>query len=206
MKKHQHIHTFRDGDTPVTVAQNAPDSFRVTYGAQIRSGLPYVAAAHEFGECVFHSLACAGRLDKRSKQQAEIEGEPELYIPTPNDETEPTQAPEGRRPPAATVFEWLANNLGESALAPLTGTDSKAIAAFVQLVELYSYSSRPDTLGAMTLTVQNMQRKTWYLAFHAIAHVMDWSHRAQIWTAAGLPEMHNIPVCKYSPEAREVTK
>ncbi len=37
--------------------------FRVTYGMQVRDGLTYVEACREFGECVFHALACAERLD-----------------------------------------------------------------------------------------------------------------------------------------------
>lgn len=37
--------------------------FRVQYGQQIRSGLTYTQAAHEFGECVLHAAACAGFTD-----------------------------------------------------------------------------------------------------------------------------------------------
>ena len=48
---------------PVSVEQHANHKFRVTYGQSVRDNLTYVAAAHEFGECVFHGLACDGKLD-----------------------------------------------------------------------------------------------------------------------------------------------
>jgi hypothetical protein len=53
---------------PVRVEQFANKRFRVTYGQQVSgatagAGLGYTAAAHEFGESVFHALACAGLLD-----------------------------------------------------------------------------------------------------------------------------------------------
>lgn len=57
------VHTFADGDHPVTLEQRADGRFRVTYGMQSKDGLEYVVAAHEFGECVFHSLACANKLE-----------------------------------------------------------------------------------------------------------------------------------------------
>lgn len=37
--------------------------FRITYGAQVRDDLSYVEAAHEYGECLFHALACDGVLN-----------------------------------------------------------------------------------------------------------------------------------------------
>lgn len=47
----------------IKVEQTAPDRFTVTYFRQVKRGLNYAQAAHEFGECVFHALACAGKLD-----------------------------------------------------------------------------------------------------------------------------------------------
>jgi hypothetical protein len=63
---HQTVTTFTDGDIPVLLEQDEKNGqrFRVTYGAQVRSGLSYAQAAKEYGECVFHSLACAGKLDQ----------------------------------------------------------------------------------------------------------------------------------------------
>ena len=48
---------------PIKLEQSGPENFAVTYGQQIHAGLTYAEAAHEFGECVFHALACDGRLD-----------------------------------------------------------------------------------------------------------------------------------------------
>lgn len=50
---------------PVTVEQNARGLFRVTYGQQVKDGLTYSEAAREFGKCVFHALACDGKLDEK---------------------------------------------------------------------------------------------------------------------------------------------
>jgi hypothetical protein len=36
--------------------------FRVSYGAQVRDNLTYIEAAKEYGLCVFHALACEGKL------------------------------------------------------------------------------------------------------------------------------------------------
>lgn len=41
--------------------------FRITYGLQVKDGLTYADAAREFGECVFHALACEGRLGNQGK-------------------------------------------------------------------------------------------------------------------------------------------
>ena len=57
------VHTFNDGDVPVSLFQNSVNSFKVIYGAQIKSGLSYAEAAKEYGECVFHSLSCADLID-----------------------------------------------------------------------------------------------------------------------------------------------
>lgn len=64
------IHLFDHGPgaaSGVKVEQTGVDRFTVTYGLQIRRGLNYTQAAHEFGECVFHALACDGLLDNRER-------------------------------------------------------------------------------------------------------------------------------------------
>lgn len=51
-------------DTPVQIWQsNRTRLFTVYCGAHIKRGLTYGEASKEFGECVFHSLACKGTLD-----------------------------------------------------------------------------------------------------------------------------------------------
>lgn len=59
----QLVHEFKDGDYPVKLEQRANGKFKITYGAAVYDDLDYAAAAKEYGECVFHSLTCAGKLD-----------------------------------------------------------------------------------------------------------------------------------------------
>jgi hypothetical protein len=70
MKKTECIHLFA-GEAPrrvgVKVEQTGIDKFTVTYGLWVKKGLNYGAAAKEFGECVFHHLACNSLLDNREK-------------------------------------------------------------------------------------------------------------------------------------------
>lgn len=48
---------------PLQIEQRANGLFRVTYGKHVRDGLTYAEAAHEYGECILHHLACEGLLD-----------------------------------------------------------------------------------------------------------------------------------------------
>jgi hypothetical protein len=57
------IHEFTDGDYPVKLEQHSNGRFKVTYGAEIHDNLVYEDAAREYGYCVFHSLACAGKIE-----------------------------------------------------------------------------------------------------------------------------------------------
>jgi hypothetical protein len=43
-----------------------------------------------------------------------------------------------------------------------------------------------------------MQPKCWHLAYHAIAHPLDWEDRAKIWLAAGFTEFHSSK-CSFEP-------
>jgi hypothetical protein len=106
------------------------------------------------------------------------------------------------KPVAVTIFAWLRDNLGARALAPLTSTDAYALRAAVQVVELYAYTREPSLLGAFRACVEQMQPGTRYFAFHAVAHVMDWSDRWTIWRAAGLEIPARIPCCKFGPQPR----
>jgi hypothetical protein len=68
VKKTTCIHLFNAGTgaaAGVKVEQTGIDRFTVTYGLQVKKGLIYVQAAHEFGEYVFHALACNSQLDNR---------------------------------------------------------------------------------------------------------------------------------------------
>lgn len=91
---------------------------------------------------------------------------------------------------------WLTANLGKGALAPLTGTDARALDAAVHIVELYSYDRSPRVAQAFGLVVNRMQEKTRYLAFHSIAKVMEWDTRFELWTLANLPALPDgTPEC-----------
>jgi hypothetical protein len=54
--------TWNGGDYPVDLLQSSREGFAVRYGKHLRTGMDYGQAAAEFGECVMHSLACAGCL------------------------------------------------------------------------------------------------------------------------------------------------
>ena len=56
------IATFTDGDTPVTWSRKRK-RHTVHYGKQVTHCTDSLQACHEFGECVRHSLECAGKLD-----------------------------------------------------------------------------------------------------------------------------------------------
>jgi hypothetical protein len=67
------IHLFDRGPgaaSGVKVIQTGIDRFTVQYGLQVKKGLNYGQAAREFGECVFHALACDGLLDNRERGEA----------------------------------------------------------------------------------------------------------------------------------------
>lgn len=108
-----------------------------------------------------------------------------------------------QKPKAETIFPWLRANLGKKCLAPLTGTDSRALQAAVQIIEHYAYDSDPTVLAAFRLVVLRMQPKCYVFAFHAIAHVMDWSDRERIWLSSHLPsEIRHFQRCAYEPGSR----
>jgi hypothetical protein len=62
-KEMKNIHTFVDGDYPVELWQDSKKRFRVIYGSHSKKNLTYSEACTEYGECVFHSLACNGKLE-----------------------------------------------------------------------------------------------------------------------------------------------
>ena len=52
---------------PLQLEQCGKDSFRVTYGKEVKDRLPYGVAAARYGEAIMHWLACEGKLDNREK-------------------------------------------------------------------------------------------------------------------------------------------
>lgn len=103
------------------------------------------------------------------------------------------------KPVSVTVLPWLKANLGKRCLAPLTGTDARALLAAAQCIELYSVARQPEVLQAFGTIVLCMQEHTRELAYHAIAHVMEWPDRAGVWNQAGLQPIIIPRVCSYEP-------
>jgi hypothetical protein len=57
------IYTTSNFDFQIEVKQSKNSRFTVIYGQQIKRGLSYEEAAKELGECIFHALACQGKLE-----------------------------------------------------------------------------------------------------------------------------------------------
>lgn len=95
------------------------------------------------------------------------------------------------KPYCQTLRTWLKSNLGKDCLGPLTGTDYRALNCAVHLIDLWSqcrdYGS--EVLQAYGIVVLQMQPTTRGLAYHAIAHVLDWPDRETVWNAAGLADV-----------------
>lgn len=100
-------------------------------------------------------------------------------------------------PVCQSVLSWLTANLGPRCLAPLTDTDDQALDAAVHIVRLYGLTGNTEVAKAFGLVVGRMQDFTQELAYHAIAHVLDWPDRRRLWAAAGLQP---IPVRKCASE------
>jgi hypothetical protein len=103
------------------------------------------------------------------------------------------------KPPAETVLDWLRSNLGDRSLAPLTGCDTRALRASVQIIEQYGYDRHEDVLRAFRHVVSRMQLHTRELAYHAIAHPLDWSDREKVWRASGLARFDLKLTCSFEP-------
>lgn len=108
------------------------------------------------------------------------------------------------KPRCADLLLWLRLNLGKHCLAPLTGTDSRALAAAVHVLDLYSNgdeTTRALALAAFAHCVAAMQNKPCvrWLAYHSIAYVMDWNDRDAVWRRAGLASFEHRMVCANEP-------
>lgn len=85
------------------------------------------------------------------------------------------------------VFKWLKANCGKHCLGALTDHDARALLASVAITPLISWKGGSQELfDAYRAIVSEMQPSTRWLAFHAIAMELDWSHRFMIWRKAGL--------------------
>lgn len=99
--------------------------------------------------------------------------------------------------------EWLNENLGD-ATGALTGADTRAINAAHAVIELYSYTSSPESLVAFANVVSDMQTSTRWMAYHIIAMVMDWDDREIVWAKAGLPAIESPKMSETSERCPEL--
>ncbi len=102
------------------------------------------------------------------------------------------------KPACEKLYPWLRSNLGKRCLGVLTGTDARALAAAVHIVELYSYCGEQSVAQAFGAVVLQMQPQARYLAYHSIAMIMNWEDRPTLWIAANLPEI-NPGQCSFEP-------
>lgn len=106
------------------------------------------------------------------------------------------------KPVCETGLKWLKDNLGPRCLAGLTGQDIKALTAAIHIVELWTYTDNSAAAEqAFGLCVRSMQESQWQFAYHVIAHVAEWSSRAELWSAAGLPPI-SVSLCAWEPGGR----
>ena len=99
------------------------------------------------------------------------------------------------------ILKWLKANLEKGCTGALTSSDVYALVASVNLSNLIAYEMAPRELfDAYHSIIMAMQPHTRRLAYHAIACELDWSHRAMIWTQAGLMgEAKAVGKCLYEP-------
>ena len=105
------------------------------------------------------------------------------------------------KPKAQTIYPWLKANIGKRCTAPLTGTDARALEAAVQIMELYSYHPSDAVLSAFANVVEQMQTSTRQLAYHCIAHVMNWEDRERLWHRSGLGPLTHVSLCAAEPRS-----
>ncbi len=92
------------------------------------------------------------------------------------------------QPLAVTIKPWLRAQLGKSCFAGLCSGELDALCAAIHVIGIYAYRPLPSLLEAFAHVVLTMQEHNRFLAYHAIAHVMDWPDRARLWHLAGLPD------------------
>jgi hypothetical protein len=98
------------------------------------------------------------------------------------------------------LMDWLAANLGDESLAPLSGTDTRALRAAWAIIVLWNRDDGAgcdELLVAFAACVRRMGPHTQQFAYHAIAQVMNWSDRPKVWARAGLPQIQRPWRCKH---------
>lgn len=74
------------------------------------------------------------------------------------------------------------SRLRKGSLAALTGTDTRALEAFIACMKLYNYCDHPGTvLAAARLILGEMQAKTRWIAREFLPYTGNWEDREQLW-------------------------
>jgi hypothetical protein len=74
------------------------------------------------------------------------------------------------------------SRLRRGCLAPLTGTDVRAMTAFVACIDLYSYCDHPEeALRAAAIVLGQMQESVRWIARELIPFVREWEDRDRLW-------------------------
>lgn len=61
------VYNQGDGSVAVWQSEDQRGLFKVVYGKDEQKNLTYEQAVTAFGRCVFHSLACAGKLNNEGR-------------------------------------------------------------------------------------------------------------------------------------------
>ena len=88
----------------------------------------------------------------------------------------------------------------------MCGQDWPALKAAVEIMNTYSvcdFNGQEQCIIAFKAMVLSMQPGLRYLAFHSIAHVMDWSTRWKVWRACGF-DAPKCRECKFGPQPQPV--
>jgi hypothetical protein len=80
------------------------------------------------------------------------------------------------------------SRLYKGCLAALTGTDVRALNAFVACLKLYSYTAERRVLTAASIVLVETQEKTRWIAKELIAFVMEWDDRERLWPLVAPPD------------------
>jgi hypothetical protein len=88
------------------------------------------------------------------------------------------------KPRCADGIAWLRQRLGRGALAPLTGQDLRALAAYLHLLELYVTADEPGEVSASLAighTLAAAQPSVWPIFKAAIPWAGEWHHEDEWW-------------------------
>lgn len=90
------------------------------------------------------------------------------------------------KPSCEQALAFLKERLGKGCLAPCTGQDYVALAAWFHLVDLWGtgdFAGEAAAVRALAHVLDGMQRSVWPLAKAGIPGVLDWSHEERLWAA-----------------------